>query len=115
VTGGTILDPKCDILLIPRFSPWRGRGHEATGIHRTLEWRGRSVADCVVRTATDACDRISTFRVGGAERRLGEGIPQRSIRCRICRRPERDHRVSMGEQSERISYRNWLRILYVTM
>ena len=34
------------IFFLSRCSPWRGRGHEATGIHRTLGWGYRSVADC---------------------------------------------------------------------
>ena len=36
--------PKCDIIFIPDVSPWRGRSHEATGIHRICRLHRRRVA-----------------------------------------------------------------------
>ena len=73
-----------------------GSGGEATRFHQIFRWRISSVVANAGAspTARNACGRLSQWRVD--HRGHSGGIPPGSGRKRLCRRPKRSSRVSLG-------------------
>src|SRR5262249_33340193 len=71
--------------------------HEMPRVHHPARRCGSRVAIRGARAAGDAGDRVSGRRLRRRADRDRSGVPARPRKRRICRRPERDDRISLAE------------------
>src|SRR5262245_57719643 len=65
-------------------------------VHYAARWRS-GVADSRARgTAADAGDRIPQQHVAGTRSAAGHGLSAGARQAKVCRRPERGRRISLG-------------------